>query len=66
MFITNNDASFHLWGKESLVKYQKVSKCYDHNCRFLYSFIKDEEIIFKTENWCIDGTPCFLELAALR
>ena len=26
MFITNNKASFHLWWKENIVKYQKVSK----------------------------------------
>ena len=26
MFSTNNHASFHLWWKENLVKYQKISK----------------------------------------
>ena len=32
MFITNNHALFHLWSKESFVKYQKVSKYYVHDC----------------------------------
>ena len=32
MFITNNHASFHLWWNENLVKHQKVSKCYEHDC----------------------------------
>ena len=30
--ITNNLTSFQLWLKERLVKYQKVSKYYDHGC----------------------------------
>ena len=30
----NNQASFHLWWKEKLVKPQKFSKYYDHSCRF--------------------------------
>ena len=33
MFITNNHASFHLWGKEILVKCQKVFKYYFYGCR---------------------------------
>ena len=32
MFITNNHASFHLRWKENLVKYQKASKYYVHDC----------------------------------
>ena len=41
MFITNNHASFHLWQKENLVKYQKVSKCYVRDClqNFILLFI---------------------------
>ena len=35
MFITNNHASFHLWWKENLVKYQEVSKYFDHDCWFV-------------------------------
>ena len=31
MFTTNNHGSLHLWCKENLVKYQKVSKYYDHD-----------------------------------
>ena len=31
LFSTNNHASFHLWWKENLVKYQKFSKYYDHD-----------------------------------
>ena len=34
MFITNNRASFHLWWKENLVKHQKVSKYYNHDCSY--------------------------------
>ena len=37
MFITNIHASFQLWWKENLVKLQKVSKYYDHDC--LQNFI---------------------------
>ena len=33
IFITKNDASFLLWRKKNLVKHQKVSKYYDHNCK---------------------------------
>ena len=33
MFITNNHASFHLWWKQNLVKYQKILKYYVHYCR---------------------------------
>ena len=33
MCITNNHASFRLWWKENLVKYQEVSKYYVHDCR---------------------------------
>ena len=32
-FITNNQASFHLWRKENLIKHKKFSKYYDHGCR---------------------------------
>ena len=41
MFVTDNNASFHLWLKESLVKHQKVSNYYDHDClqNFLFLFI---------------------------
>ena len=31
-YIRNNHSSFHLWSKENLVKSQKVSKYYDHDC----------------------------------
>ena len=33
MFISNNRAVFHLWLKESLVKYQKASTYYAIDCR---------------------------------
>ena len=41
MFISNNLTSFHLWWKENLVKYQKVSKCYENDCvqNFLLLFL---------------------------
>ena len=32
-FITNNHASFYSWWKENLLKYRKVSKYYEHDCR---------------------------------
>ena len=32
-FITNNNSSFHLWWKENLLNYQKVSKYYEHDSR---------------------------------
>ena len=41
IFITNNHASFHLWWKENLVKYQKVSEYYVRDClqNFLLLFM---------------------------
>ena len=33
-FITNNQASFHLWWNENLVKHQKFSKYYDDGCSY--------------------------------
>ena len=39
MFVTNNHTSFYVWGKENLVKYQKVPKYYDHDCTKISSFI---------------------------
>ena len=41
MFISNNRRSFHLWGKENLVKHQEVSKYYENNClqNFLLLFL---------------------------
>ena len=40
MFITNNCALFHLWLKENLVKYQKVSKYHVHDCRVVLDMIR--------------------------
>ena len=36
-FITNNHASFHLWGKKNVPNHQKFSKYYEHNCRSRWS-----------------------------
>ena len=33
MFISNNRASFHLWGKGNFLKHQKVSTYYGSCCR---------------------------------
>ena len=33
-FITDEHASFHLWWKENLLNYQKVSKYYEHDCKY--------------------------------
>ena len=35
MFIINSPASFDLWLKENLVKHQKVSKYYEHDCSII-------------------------------
>ena len=34
MFISNNCASFQLWWKKNLIKYQKFSKYYRNVCRY--------------------------------
>ena len=34
IFSTNSHALFYLWRKENLVRHQKVSKYYDHDCKF--------------------------------
>ena len=55
MSVSNISVSFHLWGKENLVKHQRVSKYYENDCRFkgLATFL-----------WCLIGnsketTVCF-------
>ena len=35
MFISNNHASFHLLLEQNLIRYQKVSKYYDHDYTLL-------------------------------
>ena len=35
MFMSNNRALFRLWGKENLVKHQKVSKYYENDCSLM-------------------------------
>ena len=49
MFIINNQAWFHLWWKENLVKYQKVSKYYVYgyleNFPLLYMFLLTVAIV---------------------
>ena len=32
VFLGNNRASFHFWGKQNLVKQQKVLKYYENDC----------------------------------
>ena len=41
MFISNNRASFPLWGKENLVRREKISKYYENYCiqNFVWLFI---------------------------
>ena len=34
MFLSNNDALFHLWWKQNLIKHQKVSKYYQNDAEF--------------------------------
>ena len=46
-----NRASFHLLGKENLVKHQKVSKYYENDCRFKTTLITFQPIFNK--NTCI-------------
>ena len=48
IFISYNRASFHLWWKKNLIKYQKVSKYYESNCRYVYVSNGIYLIIF----WC--------------
>ena len=38
MFISNNRPSFDFWGKENLVKHQKVSKYCEADCLQIYFF----------------------------
>ena len=33
IFITNNHALCYLWWKENLIRHQKVSQYYEHDCR---------------------------------
>ena len=44
MFITNSHSSFHLWSKENLVKHQKVSKYYEHDCRLPICWLNSTEL----------------------
>ena len=37
-FITTNHTSFYLWWQKNLVKYQNVSKYYDHHCSYSLLF----------------------------
>ena len=39
MFISNNQALFHLWWKQNLVKHKKISKCYQNDFRTLVHII---------------------------
>ena len=41
MLMSNNGASFHLWGKGNLVKHQNVSKYYENDClqKFILLFM---------------------------
>ena len=37
VLISNNRVSFDLWGKENLVKLQKVSKYYENDCSLQFN-----------------------------
>ena len=50
-FITNNHVSFHLWWKKNLLHYQKVAKCYEHDCRLGFLITKLHDVAF-SEFWC--------------
>ena len=39
IFIINNNASFHFWWEENLVKYQKFSNYYDHDYQQNFIFL---------------------------
>ena len=49
VFLGNNRASFHFWGKKNLVKQQKVLKYYENDClqKFFFAFYV-----------CIDSSNC--------
>ena len=56
MFITNNRALFHVWGKENLVKYQKVSKYYENDCRYLVKRDTPEQVFLCEFCYVFDDT----------
>ena len=39
MFITSNDALFHLWLKENFVEHQNISKFCDHDYMQIFSLL---------------------------
>ena len=49
VFLGNNRAWFHFWGKENLVKQQKVLKYYENDCL---------QIFFFAFYVCIDSSNC--------
>ena len=67
MFISNNRASFHLWGNEKLVKHQKVSKYYENDylqnflLHFMFlltaTFVKNSHIQAKTFLYLSEKRP---------
>ena len=48
MFISNNCASFHLWGNE---RHQKVSKYYENGCRYQISACQIELLFSVTRTY---------------
>ena len=61
LFITNNQAFFHLWWKENLVKYQKVSNYYVCDCRSYILWRKGS--VFTTSWWTFFITQeCFMDI----
>ena len=61
MFIINNHASFHLWWQKNLVKYQKVSKYYDHYCSSYNLFVDLVIIIYNysTKQYVLNRTKVY-------
>ena len=60
MFISNNRASFHFWGKENLVKHQKVSKYYENDCRNEFQQKHFQGSFSKVDSLFIVDYPLFI------
>ena len=64
MFIIGNHDLFHFWGKENLVKHQKVSKYYGQDClkNFTLQFMTLlRAAVFKTSHFFVEIYFIFLQ-----
>ena len=67
MFITKNRHSFHLWWKENLVKYKKVSKYYAQDSKLDKSILSSElevdgyDLVRLDQSRRGDGVTCYIK-----